>query len=236
MTTSRWVLIGMMATLTAACGSPVVQPLALRPAATAQQAAATRPADLFPTTAGHVWQYVTHAQYQDDPDHDYPGTESATIESVRRSGRSVTLQLRVIDDFSNKLRFPTLTMDDQGVRIAGTTYWGSGAREAEGYAFQLVGFPLTPGHKWDDGEWAGTIKGQETVKVQAGTFQAWNVEAFGTFDHEYTAVGNYWIAPGVGIVKSALSIPGGLSLQTELLPPGAKAPKGRAKRPITTRR
>jgi hypothetical protein len=234
MQTTRWAMIGMAAAITAsalaACGTPAVRPLATLPTATAQQASAFRTADLFPTSAGHVWQYATHAQYTDDPDVDYPGSESATIESVRRSGRSVTLQLRVVDDFTSKLRFPTLTMDESGVRIAGMTYWGSGAREAQGYAFQLVGFPLTPGHKWDDGEWAGTIKGQESVKVPAGTFTAWCVEAFGSMDSQYTAVGKYWIAPGVGIVKSDLTIPGGLYLQTELLPPGAKASKGRMPR------
>lgn len=230
MTTTRWAGLGLMAALLAACGAPVV-PAALRQTTTAQQARSPRLADLFPATPGLVLQYATHAQTQDDPDTDYPGWETVTVDSVRRSGKATTIQLKVIDDFTNKLRFPTLTLDDTGVTVAGETYWGSGAREAEGFGFKLVDFPLNPGHKWDDGNWAGTIKGQETVTVKAGTFTAWRVEAFGTFNHAYTAVGDYWIAPGVGVVKSDLTIPGTeiFSLQTELLPAGAKAPKGRAK-------
>jgi hypothetical protein len=233
MTATWWVGLGLAGMTLVGCGTAPMP--ALRPAAPMAQVAATRTADLFPTAVGHVWQYATHVQYTDDPDVDYPGSESATIEGVRRSGRSTIINLRVIDDFTSKLRFPTLTMDDQGVSVSGMTYWGSGAREAQGYTFQLVGFPLTPGHKWDDGEWAGTIVGQEPVTVPAGTFKAWKVEAFGSFDHAYTAVGKYWIAPGAGIVKSDLTIPGGMYLQTELLPPGAKAPKARTKRPLLRR-
>lgn len=231
MTTSRWVLMGLAATLVAACGSPMVPASTLRPTTTSQAAKTPRAADLFPATPGLVMQYATHAQLQDDPDTDYPGWETVTVESVRRSGKATTIQLKVIDDFTSKLRFPTLTLDDTGVTVSGTTYWGSGAREADGFSFKLVDFPLNPGHKWDDGNWAGTIKGQETVTVKAGTFTAWRVEAFGTFNQAYTAVGDYWIAPGVGVVKSALTIPSSENfyLQTELLPAGSKAPKGRAK-------
>jgi hypothetical protein len=231
-------MIGMVTVLVAACGTPLRPALTVAPTATAQKAVAPRVSDLFPSTPGHVWQYATHAQLQDDPDTDYPGWETVTIDTVRRSGRATTIQLKVIDDFTNKLRFPTVTLDDTGVKVTGVTYWGSGAREADGHSFKLVDFPLTPGHKWDDGDWAGTIKGQETVTVKAGTFTAWRVEAFGTFNQEYTAVGDYWIAPGVGIVKSALTIPSteNFYLQTELLPAGTKASKGRAKPAAMLRR
>ncbi|MBC7543058.1 MAG: hypothetical protein H7338_10035 [Candidatus Sericytochromatia bacterium] len=177
---------------------------------------------VFPTDVGHTWNYQTDSVYRDDPERHYDGTESAKIDSVRRSGRSTTLQLRVIDDYSNKLRFPTLTLSDEAVTFAGATYWGSGAKEAEEMTFRLLKLPFATGNRWDDGDWAGETRVRETVSVPAGTFDTWKIGAIGTYDHAYTAVGTYWVAPGVGIVKSDLGLPN-IDCVAVLLPPGTKA-------------
>jgi hypothetical protein len=55
--------------------------------------------------------------------------------------------------------------------------------------------------------------------VPAGTFEAWNIDVIGTYDQQYTAVGHYWVAPGKGIVKSELSIPG-WNMESVMIPAG----------------
>ena len=40
------------------------------------------------------------------------------------------------------------------------------------------------------------------MTVPAGTFKALKISAIGTYDNEYTCVGDYWVAPGVGIVST----------------------------------
>ena len=53
------------------------------------------------------------------------------------------------------------------------------------------------------------------INTPLGERDAWRLLVIGTYDHAYTAVGSYWIVPGMGIVRSELSIPG-WNLVTEL--------------------
>ncbi len=211
-------------TLAACAHGPAAAPAAVQQAAASRALART---DLFPTRPGTVWQYEVVGHPSDDPYVDYPGVETVTLEeSARKNGRT-TLKLRALDDFTNRYRFPELSWDANGVALRGVTYWGPMAGDAEGHAIALLRFPLAAGAKWDDGQWVGEIKGEETVKVPAGTFKAWKVSAIGTYEQAYTAVGTYWIAAGTGIVKSELNTPAGI-FECQMIPAG-KAPQ-RAKK------
>lgn len=207
----------------AACAhAPAGAPAALKPAAASRALART---DLFPTQPGAVWQYELVGHPTDDPYVDYPGVQTVTLEEATRKNGRTTLKLRAIDDFTGEYRFPELSWDANGVELHGVTYWGPMADAAEGHSLALVRFPLVSGAKWDDGQWIGEIKGEETVKVHAGTFKAWKIAAIGTYENAYTAVGTYWVAPGTGIVKSELNTPAGI-FESQLIPAG-KAPQGR---------
>jgi hypothetical protein len=217
--------------LAACTHAPVGAPAASKAAAAARAFAR---ADLFPTNPGAVWQYAVVGHPTDDPYVDYPGVETVTLQQATRKGGRTTLQLRALDDFTNRYRFPELSFDEQGVTLRGVTYYGPMAGEAEGHAIDFLHLPLAAGTRWDDGAWIGQIKGEETVKVDAGTFKAWKVAVIGTYDQAYTAVGDYWIAPGVGIVKSELNTPAGI-FECQLIPAG-KAPKQAARKPWPTKR
>lgn len=208
--------------LAACTHAPVGAPAAKAPAG---KAAAFARADLFPTQPGTVWQYEVVGHPTDDPYVDYPGVQTVTLEAAAKKGGRTTLQLRALDDFTNEYRFPELSWDENGVELRGVTYYGPMMAAADGHAISLLRFPLQAGKKWDDGQWVGEIKGEETVKVHAGTFKAWKVSAIGTYENAYTAVGTYWIAPGTGIVKSELNTPSGI-FESQMIPAGrAKAAK-----------
>lgn len=205
----------------AGCGTQGLSGTAVKTMAKAGVKAAER---FFPADAKAVWQYEVTAQPSDDPYTDYKGTETVTVDSLRRDGDATVITMRAIDDFTNEYRFPTVTEDASGVTIQGVEYMGVAADRIDDLSIQFLRFPLTEGARWDDGQWVGKALKKETVHVPAGTFEAWNIDVIGTYDHAYTAVGHYWVAPGKGIVKSQLSIPG-WDVRAELIP------AGRAKKP-----
>lgn len=177
---------------------------------------AKQAATVFPTQPGFVWQYDVVAHPADDPFVDYKGTETIRLESVRRQGEAVTLECRAIDTFTERYRFPVLSMSGDAIELRGVTYWGTAASDTETLTVAFLRLPLKAGSKWDDGLWSGEVKGRERVTVPTGTYDAWKVSVIGTYEQQYTAVGNYWVAPGVGIVKSDLSIPG-WNVESELI-------------------
>lgn len=182
-------------------------------------------ARFFQADAKTVWQYEVSATPGDDPYVDpLKGVETVTVDAIRRSGDTTTLNLRAIDDFTNQYRFPTIVETAEGVEMKGVTYWGTAADGVDELSIGFMKFPLKPGARWDDGAWIGKAMGKETVKVPAGTFEAWKIDVIGTHEQRYTAVGKYWVAPGRGIVKSELSIPG-WDIKSELIPAGARAIK-----------
>lgn len=195
---------GLLALLVAGCGTVPVTPVSGAPGGV--QAAAR---SFFPTAIGTRWDYEVVAHPPDDPYVDIPGTDTLELTGTRRAGRATVLQLKEQDAYALGARFPELSFDEQVMTVRQVTYLGPFADTVEGHAFELLRFPLTVGLKWDDGLWAGKILAQETVTVPAGTFQAYKVEAIGTYQQAYTVVGDYWIAPGTGIVKSDLNTPAG---------------------------
>jgi hypothetical protein len=198
------------------CGTQGLAPAAVKAGA---QSAVKSAAKFFPADQSAVWQYEVAIHPADDPDVTYKGTETVTVDTIRRSGDKTVMKLRAIDEFTARYRFPVVTEGPEGVTIEGVTYWGAIAREAEGHAIQFLNFPLNAGNRWDDGLWIGKAVRKETVHVPAGTFEAWNIDVIGTYDQQYTAVGHYWVAPGKGIVKSELNIPG-WSMESVMIPAG----------------
>lgn len=208
----QWLTAGLAMAVLAGCGVPA----GMRTVAVAPKAKAASEAPMFPATPGHTWQYKVVAHPADDPYVDYEGTETMEIESVRREGTATVLSMRAIDSFTTRYRYPVVTMTADKVTIRDVEYLGVAAATVEGHSFDFLRFPLTAGTKWDDGLWIGEAKGQETVTVGAGTHRAYKVSAIGTHAQAYTAVGDYWVAPGVGIVKSDLNIPG-WNVESELV-------------------
>lgn len=208
----QWLTAGVAMAVLAGCGVPS----GMRAVSTERVAKAASEAPMFPVTPGYTWQYKIVAHPADDPYVDYEGTETMEIESVRREGTATVLSMRAIDSFTTEYRFPVVTMTADKVTIRGVEYLGVAASMVEDLTIDFLRFPLKPGSKWDDGLWVGEAKGKETVTVGAGTYQAQKVGAIGTHAQAYTAVGNYWVAPGVGIVKSDLSIPG-WNVESELV-------------------
>lgn len=208
---TRWVACLAGVAVLAGCGVPS----GLRTVSQEQKAKAKAEAPIFPATQGHTWQYKVVAHPTDDPYVDYEGTETMQVESVRRDGEATVLSMRAIDSFTERYRYPVVTMTGDQVTIKGVEYLGAAAEPVEDLTIDFLHLPLKAGAKWDDGLWMGQIKGQEQVTVGAGTYQAWKVAVIGTHAHAYTAVGDYWIAPGVGIVKSDLNIQG-WNLESEL--------------------
>lgn len=184
---------------------------------------------LFPTDPGRVWRYEVVAHPQDDPETDVLGTQTVTVDRVRRQGTRTEVTLRDIDTFTQAYRFPVVTFDGDKLVIAGVTYWGAAAEQADDLANEFLHLPWVPAEHWDDGNWAGKVVGRETVTVPAGTFDAWRVEGIGTYEQEYTVVGDYWFAPGVGIVKSSLTVPGWY-LDHALIPAGRRVAVDRSGR------
>lgn len=175
----------------------------------------------FPSQPGFTWQYDAVAHPTDDPYVDYPGSHTVAIDSAaRRSGQTI-LALRDIDSYTTTYRFPTLVISSGGIDLKGVDYWGPVASPIEDLTVAFLRFPLSVGQRWDDGGWIGKVLKEERITVPAGTFETVEIEAIGTHDHAYTAVGYYWIARGVGVVKSDYSIEGWL-IETSLRLAGAK--------------
>lgn len=163
---------------------------------------------LFPSTPGYTWNYDVVFHPTDDPYVDYKGNYTLEVDKSRKSGTSTVINLKGIDTIDNKYNFPVLTIDKDNVSLKGVTFLGFGSMPAEDLTIDFLHLPFKAGEKWDDGLFTGQTMKNEKVTIPSGTFDAWKVSVIGTYQQAYTAVGNYWISPGVGIIKSELSVPG----------------------------
>jgi hypothetical protein len=154
---------------------------------------------------GYTWNYDVLFHPTDDSQSDSTGTETLSVKSASTVNGKTVVELRDEDSFIYDIRTPVLEMDDQGVVMKNVAYIGPAAGIAEGHTIDFLHLPLQTGAKWDDGLWCAKVQGQETVQVPAGTFNAYKIYVIGTYEQAYTAVGDYWVAPGVGIVKSDLT-------------------------------
>lgn len=166
---------------------------------------------LFPAQVGYTWQYDTVLDYTDPTlpeEPSAPGTYTAVIQAVKQVDGKTVLELKEEDSYIIPNRFPVIELDEQSITLRNVTFLGPLSDAAEGHTIDFLHLPLQAGAKWDDGQWIAKVKGEETVSVPAGTYKAWKIEVIGTYNQAYTTVGDYWIAPGAGIVKSDLALEG----------------------------
>lgn len=180
-----------------------------------------RSESFLPTDPKFVWNYEVTVHPTDDPDADIVGSQTVSIMSNRRANGRNLMQLCMTDSFSSEPTYPVFEESAEGLNLKGVTYWGVVPDKAESLSIPYLRFPLAIGGKWDDGLFIGRTKAKERVTVPAGTFEAWKIDTIGTYDQAYTAVGNYWFAPGVGVVKSELAIQN-YTFETVLVPASRK--------------
>lgn len=190
--------------LSACQAAPVLQ--AQIPPAALMAQRATQSA-IFPVQQGYRWEYdVTLAPVM-DPYAEEHGSYSMEIEKINQTPAGDELLFRAQSGFNNRYSFPSIVQSASGIRLQDMTFLGIGSDEARGLSINFLEQPLQAGKSWKDENWIGKVKGQEQVTVPAGTFNAWRIEVIGTHGYAYTAVGDYWFAPGHGIVKSSLTVP-----------------------------
>lgn len=194
------VLSALALTACGVAGAPTAKTAAIGSAATR---AAGKDAGFFTSAkAGTSWHYKVTSHYLDTPEKDYTGFVATSVESAARRNGETRLQLREYCDYTAKYRFPELVESAQGVTVSGVDFLGSCGSEADGYRFDFLRFPLSTGARWDDGQFIGKVKGQVAVETPVGRFDATKIEVIGVKDQQYTVTGAYYVARGVGIVKS----------------------------------
>ncbi|HEY9843627.1 MAG: hypothetical protein ACAI44_40740 [Candidatus Sericytochromatia bacterium] len=203
----RLFLLAGLASFITACA-----PAGLNPGPVGVRQQAVRPAPrtaaaLFPVQQGYHWDYAVTVAPVMDPDDEDHGTYSLEIDKAVPGPAGTRLELRGLSGFSHSYSFPTLIQGPDGIQLRDMTFLGLGADEVQGLGIDFIRLPLQPGQRWEDENWIGKVKGFETVSVPAGNFQAWRIEVIGTYDQAYTTVGDYWIAPGQGVVKAVYTIP-----------------------------
>jgi len=201
----------LLLSLLSACQAPLIglhsQPPAQPQLLQRQSAPQHLQAPLFPVQQGFFWEYgVTLAPVM-DPLAEEKSTYTLALEKVTPTPQGTRLELRAQSGFNNRYSFPSLVQSPQGIQLQDMTFLGLGSDEVRGLSIPFVQQPLSPGQRWEDENWIGKVKGLEPVTVPAGTFEAWRIEVIGTYDRAYTAVGDYWLVPGMGVVKSAYTVP-----------------------------
>lgn len=196
-----------------ACSRPAAMPMVNAPApqTMAQQAvaqAAVQSEAFFPYQVGQTLNYAIRLSPTNDPLVVEEAEYTLTVEEVTPGPQGQQIIFRASSSFGGKYQYPGLVETAQGVRLTDATFLGLGADEVKGLSIDFLHKNLQVGQRWEDENWIATVKARESVTVPAGTFNAWKISVIGTFEQAYTAVGDYWFVPGVGMVKSDLSQPG----------------------------
>lgn len=161
----------------------------------------------FPVTQGFFWDYgVTLAPVM-DPLAEERGSYTLRLEEVRSTPAGTRLGLRAQSGFNNRYSFLSLLQGPQGVMLQDMTFLGLGSEEVRGIEIPFLPAQLSPGYRWESEHWIGKVKGRERISVPAGSFDTLRIEVIGTYGTDYTAVGDYWLAEGLGVVKSRYTIP-----------------------------
>ena len=83
---------------------------------------------------------------------------------------------------------------------------GVGGIRVPGYRAQLMAPDSISLDSWDNGNWSAKVIGKEILTIMDQPINAVKVYVIGTYNQDYTIVGNYWLAKGIGIVKSSYII------------------------------
>ena len=173
-----------------------------------QRANVQQSVPFFPEQVGTHWDYAVTLAPTMDPLAEEKGSYTMLLENVKPSSQGSRLEIRAQSGFNNYYSFPTLIQGPQGLQLQDMTFLGIGSDAVRGLKINFLELPSQAKQRWEDENWIGYYKGQETVRVPAGEFKCTRISVIGTFNHAYTAVGDYWLAPGMGVVKSDLNVPG----------------------------
>lgn len=200
-------LTALIPLLITACAAPLPATVVAPRPAVLQAQSARQNAPLFRVQENFEWRYDVTISPVMDPYVEDKGTWTLRTDRITQNGGRTVLELRAIDNFRPEYVFPTLIQDAQGVTLKDMTFLGMGSDKVAGLQIPLVKMPLQAGARWEDENWIGKVKGLEKITVPAGTYDAWRIEVIGTWDSAYTAVGDYWFVPNLGMVKSRMTIP-----------------------------
>ena len=173
-------------------------------------------ADYWPFKAGNTWTLLTKIQDKNDPQTKTMSQVITVSKATTKDGKTEAVLEYKAEGKTTQTE--TYQADAKSLmRIASGV--GGGAKISP--PFPVVLFPLTDGKKWD---WKGTIKingqdiagsshhtirGPETLKTDAGTFQAMHVHVDLTVTAQGQSqklVNDYWFAPKVGLVKQKVTL------------------------------
>ncbi len=157
---------------------------------------------LFPIKRGYRWEYNVNSTTRQNPLKLEKSVYQLEIDKVENTTDGTRLDLR-----SGSTPAARLLITNSQITLQDTTFLGYGAAAVQGLNVKFLQEPLAIGEGWEDQYFSGKVRGTEKVEVPAGTYEAWRVEIIGTYGQSYTAVGDYWIAPGVGIVKAIYNLP-----------------------------
>lgn len=206
----RLVRLGLLTGLllsVSACGPQLPASFPQATSLTAQRATPRQSEALFPVQQGYRWDYNVTVAPVMDPYAEEHGTYSLQIDRATATPAGTQLELRGLSGFTQNYSFPTLVQGPNGVQLRDFTFLGFGSDEVKGLSIDFLRNPLQAGIRWEEDNWLAKVKGQETIQTAAGRFQAWRIEVIGTYDHAYTAVGDYWVVAGIGIVKAVYTVP-----------------------------
>jgi hypothetical protein len=194
--------------LTACSPAPVAfNPTSFSPISFNRQQATNTEA-FFAYPVGKTLTYAVTLSPVNDPLVSEKAEYTLRVEEVNPQAQGQEIVFRASTSFGGKYQYPRVIESAQGVRLFDATLFGMGADEVKGLSIDFLHKDLKVGQRWEDENWIAKVKAQEDIVVPAGRFKAWKIEVIGTFEQAYTAVGDYWLVPGVGMVKSVLTQPG----------------------------
>ncbi|MBI4563817.1 MAG: hypothetical protein HY716_03880 [Planctomycetes bacterium] len=174
-------------------------------------------ADFFPHSQGTVWTYVSEGK---------EGKITVSGEEKVGDVETVVLTSERPDRLAEK---EYLAIGDRGIRLVRRSI-GDRVHDFDPPILRLK-LPALQGESW---EWKGRIgeeeararftnRGEEEVKVPAGTYKAWKVEV----EMELAGTkhrGTNWYAPGIGIVRQEFTFEGPGKRQSGVIELKAFAP------------
>jgi hypothetical protein len=168
--------------------------------------------NLFPTGKGSTWAFQGSLG-------DISMRMTATILSSQKEGSKTTVVMDWVMNGQSTQR-ETYVVSPAGVSRARSGMGGTGVITPP---VPIIKYPVKSGASWT---WKGSIRmgsmeipasaqlkmvGRETVKIPAGTFNAYRVDMALTVSAQgqtQTIRNTYWFAPGAGLVKQSAQLPG----------------------------
>lgn len=160
--------------------------------------------ELFPTDAKYRWSYEVLLKNINDSGDTLRGKAYLETKEIKSQNE---LELVFYDNFFGDPVFPKITTFNGEVKFSGVTHLLLGGDKVFDFSAHLINLPFST-ERIDSGEWISRGKEWQEVDVMGNVEQAFRLSFIGTYQNYYTAVGDYWLTPGKGIVAAAYTIPG----------------------------